>query len=293
MFLLQRIEEMTDTCSDARRTIGEFILAHKEDLLDYSITDVANAAYTSKASVVRFAKSLGYEGWKDFRRDFLVELRKEQDFASHIDVNYPFTKDDSGEEITAKLAVVSAVSIEETRQMIDWAVMNRIVNLMQRADRIVIFAVSPNTFVCDLFRRKMLTIGKYVQVCQPKEQGITVRSLTRSDFALIVSYSGNNPEIEPNRVVNFLKESRIPCAAITSAGQNYLHQSLENVLSISSHEHLYTKIGNFATEESLLYLLNILFALYFQRNYERNMKRKISGSKTLEPERIETEPLEL
>ena len=48
---------------------------------------------------------------------------------------------------------------------------------------------------------------------------------------------------------------------------------------------LYNKIANYSTEESINYLLNILFSCVFARNYERNLQYRLESSRVLEGER--------
>ncbi len=66
MYLFQRIEEVMVQYQDARHTVAEFVLREQENLYKYTINDIAEATFTSKATVTRFAKVLGYQGWKDF-----------------------------------------------------------------------------------------------------------------------------------------------------------------------------------------------------------------------------------
>ena len=47
-----------------------------------------------------------------------------------------------------------------------------------------------------------------------------------------------------------------------------------------------TKISNFATEESLQFILNVLFSCYFAKNYQDNNKFKLQNSKILEKQRL-------
>ena len=69
MFLIQKVEEVVVSYDDGRKTIGEFILSHPDTIHTYSIDEIARQTHTSKASIVRFAKTLGYEGWKDLKKD--------------------------------------------------------------------------------------------------------------------------------------------------------------------------------------------------------------------------------
>lgn len=45
------------------------------------------------------------------------------------------------------------------------------------------------------------------------------------------------------------------------------------------------KIGNFSTEESILFILNTLYAVYFKADYMKNYIRKLNLSQALENDR--------
>lgn len=47
---------------DARYAVGEFVLYEQVKLHRYTISQIAEYTYTSKATVVRFAKTLGFDG---------------------------------------------------------------------------------------------------------------------------------------------------------------------------------------------------------------------------------------
>ena len=55
---------------------------------------------------------------------------------------------------------------------------------------------------------------------------------------------------------------------------------------IASRERPYSKIANFSTEESVSYLLNVLFSCYFARDYEKNLETKLVGGRALEEDRL-------
>ena len=86
----------------------------------------------------------------------------------------------------------------------------------------------------------------------------------------------------PLNLIPILKEHKVCLLAITGLGDNLLRQQADCVLSISSRERLYSKIGTFATEESIEYLLNLLYACYFVKHYQKNIEYKIRVSRTLE-----------
>ena len=60
MNLLHKVEEaMMQYGGNSRRSIGEFILKEKNNLHKYSLQEIADQTYTSKAAVVRFAQAVG------------------------------------------------------------------------------------------------------------------------------------------------------------------------------------------------------------------------------------------
>ena len=87
MTLSQRVEELTETClNDSKRSIGEFVLREKGQIREYSTQQIAEQTYTSKAAVVRFAKALGFDGWKDFAKAYVSEQHYQQTHYSNIDL---------------------------------------------------------------------------------------------------------------------------------------------------------------------------------------------------------------
>lgn len=285
MFLFQKIEELGMGKNSSAAVISAYILEDRSRILKKNLQDIAAETYTSKASVVRFAQALGFHGWKDFLQDYVKELNYQAQFSQDIDFNFPFEAGSTTEEIARNLRTLAVQTLDDTLENLNYGDISRAVNLMQRASRIVVFCVSPHTYIASLFQRKMMTIQKPTQVVVSREMGISARSMTSQDLAIIISYAGENPDAEPMKVVSYLREHKIPMIAITSAGSNYLRQQVSTVLTMTTRENLYNKIATFSTEESVLYLLNLLYACFFARQFERNRASKTESARILEKHR--------
>lgn len=285
MFLFQKIEELMMTHSDARHAVGEFVLQEKENLYKYTINEIAENTYTSKATVVRFAKTLGFNGWKDFIKAFIAEMKYQEAHQTDIDANYPFHETSSTKEIIEGLKQVQIESIQDTSDLLDSEEVRHAVDYIANARRVVIFGLSPNSYLAEVFRRKMMGIDKLIEVSRIGEMGITARTMTSHDCALIISYSGNNRNDPPISLIDSFVDNKVPIIGITSNSDNYLRKNANCVLTMSSKERLYTKISNFATEESIQYILNILFSCFYVRNYRENNSFKLRSSRVLENKR--------
>ncbi|WP_430606342.1 hypothetical protein IGJ55_002034 [Enterococcus sp. AZ170] len=126
MKLLQRIEEYKVNQNDSKRQIAEFILDHKNDIYRISMERIAEQTFSSKSVLVRFGKSLGFNGWKDFTLDLIEEIRYEQAHYSDINPNIPFESNDSYADIIHKIATIQVESIQDTADQIDEEVLNKL-----------------------------------------------------------------------------------------------------------------------------------------------------------------------
>ncbi|WP_321972299.1 MurR/RpiR family transcriptional regulator [Paratractidigestivibacter sp.] len=285
MYLYHRIEELVAANTDSRRAIGSFVLSEAEHLSDFTIADIAQATFTSKASCTRFAQSLGYDGWRPFIKDFIAEQLYQEKHPAFVDANFPFDAEANEEQVIEAIADLTADAVSDTARLINRGLLARAAKLLADARRVRVFALSPNSYMGGLFCRKLLSIGIDAMEAVPSELGVIARSLGELDCAVIISYSGNNPESDPMRQVPILLANKVPIVAIAGDGNNYLRKCANATLTISSRESLYSKIGTLASEASVNYLLDVLFGCVFARDYERNLEFKLIGGRQLESER--------
>lgn len=285
MFLFQKIEETMMEYSDARHAVGEFILQEQENIHEYTIGEIAERTYTSKATVVRFAKAMGYAGWKEFMKDYIAEMQYRKAHDNHIDYNFPFNEADSLTAVLDNIEQLQIETIRETRDLIDNRMMNMAAERIIKGKNIVIFSRSPNSYYAGAFARKLCSIGYLARTAVSGEAGLISAALGKKDCAIIISYSGNNPTKEPLDKIKILKANQVPMIGITSGGENYLRKQIDCVLTVASRERLYTKIANYSSEESLGFLLDCLFSWVFAQNYRKNKNFKLLNSRMLEQER--------
>ena len=82
-------------------------------------------------------------------------------------------------------------------------------HMLLSSRHIVVFGISPNNILGELFKRKMESIGHLVYIANMGESGMIANSLTEKDCAVLISYSGNNENREPMRYIKALKENNV------------------------------------------------------------------------------------
>ncbi len=288
MNLIHRIEELaTSYGSGTRMAIGTFILKERRNLHKYSINAIAEHTYTSKAAIVRFAKELGFSGWREFIKTFTKEQVHQDSHYTDIDPNFPFTAKSDKADIINQICSLQVESLLDTADLLENAPLDEITDLLQKSKKIAVFGLNPNICIAELFKRKMMTIGRMVDTPTLGDNRLLASTLTSEDCAIIISYSGNNPSHTTLAILPQLKKKGVPVIGITSHGDNLLRKVAKYTLTISSREWLYTKISTFSTETSILYILNILFSCFFVREYDKNLAYKVEEGKTLELSRLD------
>lgn len=283
MLLSQKIERLMMKHDDSRRVVGSYLLREGTSIEGRSMQRIAEDTYTSKSTLVRIAKQLGFAGWNPFIRSYLDELKYQAShFDTNTDHNIPFTETSSPKNIADALCQVHMESAWQSNQNLDMDELLRAADTLRRAERVALFGISVNELLLKLLQRKLLTIGVQALMVPQAEHKLLAHSLTDRDCAVMVSYSGSGELRTPMNLIPILENHGTPIIALTSEGDNYLRQHAQSVLTIYSQERLYSKISTFSTEESILYLLDCLFALYFASDYQSNLAKKISTEKSIE-----------
>ena len=185
MTLTQRVEELTiSSANESKRNIGAFILRKKGRLREYNTQRIAAETYTSKAALVRFAKSLGFSGWTEFSREYVREQRYQETRYSEIDPNVPFRDDSSTQDIIQQMCSLEMESLMDTADLLAPQTVDRIVDLMKRSGRIALFGMSPNNLLGELFRRRMLTVGRMIEVPALGDSGLLASIYSAIDFCI-------------------------------------------------------------------------------------------------------------
>lgn len=283
MALIEELEEISVTETNAKKYIAEFLLKEKEHIGNYSMQQIADQTFTSKSTLFRFAQSLNYSGWKEFMQTFLEEITYVNKHYSDIDPNLPFLAGESTDSIIEKLTEIQIESLRNTADLVDISILNMAVDRILNANKhIILFGISPNNLMGELLRRKLESIGIILTISNTDEGGSLATAMDKGDCAILVSYSGNNSSREPMRFVDILKKNHVNLIAITSSEDNYLRKNVDCCLTISSREKLYSKIGNFTTEESIIHIFNLIYASCFARNFIHNYEYKVKNSENFE-----------
>lgn len=274
MLLTEKMKE--EHFPQSEKAIIQYMFEQRESIKDKTIKEISKATYTHPSTCIRVAKKLGYDGWIELRDIFLEEIEYLNSHFRNIDANYPFDDRDNTMTIANKMALLNQMTISDTLSLIGSEILQKATVLLNQAAEIKIFSMTNNLIICHDFKSKMSRIGKKVQICLV-DPGYEAASCDSSTCAIVISYSGETPEIM--NLLPVLRKQKTPIIALTTIGDNTLTKNADCVFRITTRERLYSKIGSFSSNDSICYLLDVLYACIFSMDYQKNLEYKIQISK--------------
>lgn len=261
--IIERIikqEEFTDV----EKSIADYLLKNGYEVKNMSISSLAQVTYSSTSTITRFCHKLGLDGYKKFQILFNSEYEAYEK-KGLVNVNYPFTGEDSYEQIAKQLERLNQETIAKTISCFNYNQLNRIVRRMDKADMINIFSVGTSVTVAMEFQQKMLRFGKIVNLTQQAcfLPGYALAG-TENTVNLVISLSGENRDVVEG--LNLLKEQGRYTVGMTSTPNSTVARECKEVILVDIEENnsYEAKIDTFAIYSAFHFVLDCLFSFLYK-----------------------------
>jgi len=264
---IARISEKCDSkrSTQTERKIALFIRDHTEEILHYTLLELADLIGVSDASVVRFCKSIGYKGFQDFKINAALEtVSTAQQY--HPSLN----KNDSAEDICHKIFNSEIAALTRTLQALDVRVIDQVASLLFDARHILLCGTGGSQVVARDAQHKLLKIG--IRSCAVEDKDIQLMEaslLERGDVLVAFSHSGNN--VHTLRAAELAKQSGASVVALTSQGKTGLGRLADYTLTTVSEATIFRSESG-STRLAQLAVIDSLVAIIAFQNYDKSFQ---------------------
>jgi DNA-binding MurR/RpiR family transcriptional regulator len=155
---IRQILTKVNSLNGAQKRLGHYLQTDSSALLLSNVGDLARAVGVSKATVVRFAKSLGYKGFPEFRREIQQEMRRKLRAADRMEET--FAELDSDENIFAKLIKRDIQLLEETLQAASFPDFHKAVEIILRARKVFLIGLNASMALAYLLHFRLVRVKK-------------------------------------------------------------------------------------------------------------------------------------
>lgn len=274
MDLFTKIKAM-NSFTESEQTFIDFIFNHPYDVIQLNLQQLSKTSYVSISTIYRVMEKLEINGLNQLKLQISESLKNNENL-KNIDYNYPFQKTNTHYQILTQMLELYDQTLKNTINLIDLDVLLHTVQALKKANNIYIFPSIGNYFMAESFQQNMLEIGVKVDVIKEAYyQHWRVQLCDENDIVMLISYAGRTPQIMD--IVHDLNKKNIPIILISSTIHTPIDQFSKYHLYFSSYEDSEEKIASFSSRISLQYLLDCIYACYFNRDYEKNLEYKIKN----------------
>lgn len=274
MDLFTKIKAM-NSFTESEQTFIDFIFNHPYDVIQLNLQQLSKTSYVSISTIYRVMEKLEINGLNQLKLQISESLKNNENL-KNIDYNYPFQKTNTHYQILTQMLELYDQTLKNTINLIDLDVLLHTVQALKKANNIYIFPSIGNYFMAESFQQNMLEIGVKVDVIKEAYyQHWHVQLCDENDIVMLLSYAGRTPQIMD--IVHDLNKKNIPIILISSTIHTPIDQFAKYHLYFSSYEDSEEKIASFSSRISLQYLLDCIYACYFNRDYEKNLEYKIKN----------------
>ena len=247
--------------------LGQTVLAMGEDVRGLSIKEFARQANVSVASIHRFCKKLGLEGFKELKVE-LVRTASQADSAPEVDIDFPFDATSTPAQVMERMEGLYQTTLAETQELLDPAQLDYAAKLVLRAGTVDIYTGSHNLYPAGMFRDRLLSAGKSATCHDSVEAQVRTALASGPDHvAIVISYSGLAPNLKD--ILPILSSRHVPVIVIGTPYCARIHPGFAAHLTVSDHESMTHRITQFASHIAVQYVLDSLYSSYFAKDYAR------------------------
>ena len=155
---IKQIFAKTDSLNGAQKRLGHYLQNDSSALLLSNVRDLAQAVGVSKSTVVRFAKSMGYKGFPEFKREIQKAMRGKLRAAARMEETFAELGDD--ENIFAKLIKRDIQLLQETLQAASFPDFHKAVEIIWRAQKVFIIGLNASMALAYLLHFRLVRVKK-------------------------------------------------------------------------------------------------------------------------------------
>lgn len=246
--LIANIRSAAPNMTPALSRVADHVIANAQAVLYQSITELAEEANSSEASVMRFCRELGFTGFQNFK------LVLAQELATQGKANTPSTAADSVQLLieTAKIA------LDETERLLDRSILDTVAAELLAASQIEIFGVAASAITAQYLEYKLTRLGLRARAVADAHLA-TMIAATSGPTVVHILVSSSGSTIDTVRVAELAHSRGARTTIITNRSKSPLAAKSDHVLLASWPETPLTG-GAFPSKISQLLIVDALVA---------------------------------
>lgn len=282
--VLARIETYQSQMPATMAKIAAVLVNDPKAPLNLSITDLADRAGTSAASVTRFCRMIGYRGYSQLRVGIAEDVGRGGANAAWIaDIGRSFGPDDPPEVIRNALLNTHVSSLQATVDLLDMRAAMRVASAIVSARHLDVYGVGGSALTALETEARLYRIGINVHTWAEVHNGLTSAAiLDHRCVAIGISNTGRTDETI--HMLSVAKASGAHTVAITANPDSPLARLADDVLIAASPDG-YLQPADLSARHCQLFVVDLLYLLVAQSNFDQTTRLLAASGAAVAPRR--------
>lgn len=265
-----QIKSMYKDFSPKEQAIADYIVENPTKVSHSSISDLAAELGIADSTFFQFTKTLGFNGFKDFK---LALLKQENDLTA-VTIHENVQEDDSELVMAQKVFDSNMKTLTDTRKLLKEEDLQKAVSMISNSRRLYFFGVGGSEIVATdayhKFLRSPIPVGHSTDY---HIQLMEASLLTEEDCALFISHSGKSKETI--HMAEAAKKNGAKVIVVTSQLNSPLAK-LGDVVFISISEEIEFRSEALASRIAQLSIIDSLYVIlmfYYRENAQDTISK--------------------
>ena len=275
MPIFAKIQEQQEAFSKSELKIAQFILDQPQDVLEMTAQQLARAADSSSAAVIRLCKRLKVYGFPQLKIELSADLSGGE---LSRKIQPEVRENEEISSIKERLLVNTQNSLAETVEEIDDDQIHQLSQIVARSRRLLVLGIGVSNLVAQDIAQKWGSVGTIVIAFNNVNDLLPiVANAGIEDSLWVVDNSGETPEAI--YAAQIAKERKVPIITMTKKGSNTISELGDVEIHTSQPIELPVRIA--ATDSLLLQFMaiDIIFYDFVSRNYESSISQLNQSAK--------------
>ncbi|MCC8067065.1 MAG: MurR/RpiR family transcriptional regulator [Clostridiales bacterium] len=225
---ISRITAEYDSLSKSQKRIANYILTHREEVIGYSITQLARKTNTVPSTITRFCQALSYKGYGE------LKLYMEKNIVTPLAKETLIQKDDPAQLVLQKLVNTGQNAFADTLRTLDARLITAAAKAILEAGHVVFFGQSSGYASCLYAQQQLGRFHILSQAVTGKTNMIfAAGALEKNDVAVGIAYSGEISSVID--VLRIARENQATVIVITAAPNSTMAKLADIRLLYSNH----------------------------------------------------------
>ena len=200
--------------SPAEERVADFLAQHREEAVFLSAAEIARRLESSDATVIRAVQSLGYSGLPSLKAELQDSLRPRATPTLRLGRSLEDLGDDPAAIIDHALATEMQL-LEDARATLRPADLSRALDLLTKAQRVLIQGLGPNAALGEYFALRLRRMRRQAMAFGARGAALAdhLMDMRRGDVVIVIAYERASPEAQVT--LDRAKQLGLPAILIT------------------------------------------------------------------------------